>query len=219
MYLDGVAMPITPSKIELKIKNQNKTMNLIDGSEINILKEPGLSKASFELLLPNVSYPFATGGQKAKYYLELFERLKTGKEPFQWIVSRYTPGGTSLFYTNLKMGLEDYSIVDDAGEGFDITVKVNLTQWKSYGTKTVTIKEPETSTSTATATVEETPRETTSAPSAKTYTVVTGDCLWNIAKKYYGNGAKYTDIVAANQSLFANRSPNLIYAGEVLTLP
>lgn len=51
MYLDGVAMPITPSKVEVKIANQNSSLNLIDGTEINILKEPGLSKVSFELLL------------------------------------------------------------------------------------------------------------------------------------------------------------------------
>ena len=36
MYMDGVAMPITPSKVEMKIANQNKTLNLIDGAEINI---------------------------------------------------------------------------------------------------------------------------------------------------------------------------------------
>ena len=33
----------------------------------------------------------------------------------------------------------------------------------------------------------------------KTYTVKSGDCLWNIAKKYYGNGAQYTKIYNANK--------------------
>ena len=31
-----------------------------------------------------------------------------------------------------------------------------------------------------------------------TYTVVRGDSLWNIAKKFYGSGAKYTIIYDAN---------------------
>ena len=39
MYLDGVLMPITPSKVKVKINNQNKTLTLINGEEINILKE------------------------------------------------------------------------------------------------------------------------------------------------------------------------------------
>ena len=41
MYLAGVLMPVTPAKVKLKINNQNKTMTLINGEEINILKEAG----------------------------------------------------------------------------------------------------------------------------------------------------------------------------------
>lgn len=89
MYLDGVLMPITPSKVTVKINNQNKTMTLINGEEINILKAAALSDVSFELLLPQVSYPFTNGGaQSASYYISLFERLKNSKEPFQWILNR-----------------------------------------------------------------------------------------------------------------------------------
>ena len=88
MYLDGVLMPITPSKVKVKINNQNDTLTLINGEEINILKEPGLTDVSFDLLLPQVSYPFTNGGaQSADYYLSLFERLKTSKQPFQFILT------------------------------------------------------------------------------------------------------------------------------------
>lgn len=31
MYLGGALMPITPSKVTVKINNQNKTMTLING--------------------------------------------------------------------------------------------------------------------------------------------------------------------------------------------
>ena len=56
-----------------------------------------------------------------------------------------------------------------------------------------------------------------SKSSNKKYTVKKGDTLWAIAKKYYGNGAKYTKIVNANKSLIKN--PNLIYVGWVLIIP
>lgn len=217
MYLGGVLMPITPSKVTVKINNQNKTMTLINGEEINILKAAGLSDVSFELLLPQVSYPFTNGGaQSASYYLSLFERLKTSKEPFQWILNRQRPNGGMFFYTNLTVGMENYEITDDAGAGFDVKVKVNLKQYKAYGTKTVTIKQPA-SPQRPKATVQEAPRPTATAPKTTTYTVKSGDCLWNIAKKYLGDGSRYTEIYNLNKDKIKN--PNLIYPNQVLTLP
>lgn len=217
MYLGGVLMPITPSKVTLKVNNQNKTMTLINGEEINILKEPGLSDVSFELLLPQVSYPFTNGGaQSASYYLSLFERLKTSKEPFQWILNRQKPNGGMFHFSNLTVGMENYEITDDAGAGFDVKVKINLKQYRPYGTKTVSIQ-PATTTTTATATVEEAPRPTNTAPQQSTYTVKSGDCLWNIAKKYLGDGSRYKEIYELNKDKITN--PNLIYPNQVLTLP
>ena len=107
LYMAGTLMPITPSKVTVKINNQNKTMTLINGEEINILKAAGLSDVSFELVLPQVSYPFSNGGaQSAAYYLSLFERLKVSKTPFQFILNRQKPGGGMFHYTNLTVGLE-----------------------------------------------------------------------------------------------------------------
>lgn len=218
MYLDGVLMPITPSKVKVKINNQNETLTLINGEEINILKAARLTGVSFNLLLPQVSYPFTNGGaQSADYYLSLFERLKTGKKPFQWILNREKPNGGRLFYTNLTVGLEDYQITDDAEEGFDITVTVSLKQYRHYGTKTVTVQPAPTPAAKPTATVEPPKRETSQAPKQSTYTVKSGDCLWNIAKKYLGDGSRYNEIYNLNKDKIKN--PNLIYAGQVLTLP
>ena len=218
MYLAGVLMPITPSKVKVKINNQNETLTLINGDEINILKAAGLTDVSFDLLLPQVSYPFANGGaQSANFYLSLFERLKTAKQPFQWILNRSMPSGKRLFYTNLTVGMEDYQITDDAEEGFDITVTVSLKQYRHYGTKTVTVQPAETTAETPTAPVEQPQRETSEAPQQSAYTVKSGDCLWNIAKKYLGDGSRYNEIYELNKDKITN--PNLIYPGQVLTLP
>ena len=64
-------------------------------------------------------------------------------------------------------------------------------------------------------------KKITSSPSKstaqRTYTVKKGDCLWNIAKKFYGNGSAYTKIYDANTNKIAN--PNLIYPGQVFVIP
>ena len=217
MYLDGVLVPVTPSRVTVKVNNQNKTLVLISGEEINLLKDCGLTDISFDLLLPQVPYPFTNGeAQGADYYLSLLERLKDGKQPFQWILSRSRPDGAALLYSNLTVGLEDYQIDDDAGEGFDITVAVKLRQYRSFGTKTVTIT-PSPDASRPTATVTPPARETSGAPNNATYTVKSGDCLWNIAKKQLGDGSRWGEIYELNKDKIKN--PNLIYPNQILTVP
>lgn len=50
-----------------------------------------------------------------------------------------------------------------------------------------------------------------------TYEVKKGDTLWAIAEHYYGSGAKYKQIVEANQPMIKNE--NEIYPGQVLRVP
>lgn len=212
-YLDGVQLPVTPSKLDTKIKSNNKTINLINEGDVNILKLPGLTEISFEMLVPQVQYPFASVTYAASYYLSKLEKLKTSKQPFQFIVVRTKPSGKMLFNTNIKVSLEDYTISEDAENGLDLKITIKLKQYKSYSTKTVKVVVKQEK---PVATVQNT-RTTETAPKKKTYTVKAGDCLWNIAKKYLGNGAKYTEIYNLNKDKIKN--PNLIYVGQVLTLP
>ena len=48
-----------------------------------------------------------------------------------------------------------------------------------------------------------------------TYTVVKGDNLWDIAVRAYGDGYKWVEIAKENNLT----NPNLIYSGNVLSLP
>lgn len=63
--------------------------------------------------------------------------------------------------------------------------------------------------------VASTPKATSSPK--RTYTVKKGDCLWNIAKQFYGKGSAYTKIYDANTNQIAN--PSLIYPGQVFVIP
>ena len=53
-------LPVPPPKMETKINGQNKTINLINEGEVNLLKTTGLTDISFTCLLPNSQYPFAS---------------------------------------------------------------------------------------------------------------------------------------------------------------
>ena len=54
-------------------------------------------------------------------------------------------------------------------------------------------------------------------PEAQFHTVVSGDSLSKIAKKYYGNAMKYPVIFEANKPMLTH--PDKIYPGQVLRIP
>ena len=214
-YLDRCLLPVTPQKLELKISNGNKTITLIDEGEVTILKAAGLTEVELECMLPQTPYPFAVyqdGFRDAKFFLDHFEALKTCRRPFLFIVCRRMPQGQTLFDTNMRVSMEDYKITENAKEGFDVNVKIALKQWRDYGTKTVTL------TADGTQANIETQRETDNAPAAQTYEVKKGDCLWHIARKFYGDGSRYPVIYDANKELIGG-NPNRIYPGQVLLIP
>lgn len=215
-YLDGMQLPVTPSKVTMKVKNQNKTMNLINGEEINIVKSPGLTEISFEALLPNMEYGFSYyegGFQNAGYYLEKLEELKK-KNCFPFRIIRTLPKEIPLYNTekDMNVSLEDYEIKEDADNGFDVMVSIKLRQYRDFATQMTTIKVTEQQDGTVTA-EKKVERASEKEPS-KSYTVVSGDTLWAICRKEFGDGTKYGEIAKLNNIA----DPNKIYPGQVIRL-
>ncbi len=52
-------------------------------------------------------------------------------------------------------------------------------------------------------------------PTQDNYSVKKGDTLWSIAKKVYGDGQRWKDIVKANPGL----DPQKLYVGQKLNMP
>ena len=209
-------LPVPPSKIDVKISGKDKTYTLMNEGEISVLKQAGLTEVSFDFVLPNQQYPFGyypDGFHDAKWYLDQIERFKLEKTTFQFIVVRQLNDNVKLASTDLKVTIDDYTITDTVNEGTDMAVTIKLRQFRSYGTKLVQIIPAP-----APIVVEpEPPRPVENPPTQKTYTVRDGDCLWNIAKREYGDGSRYWDIFYANTDQI--ECPDLIYTGQVLIIP
>ena len=208
-YLDGVLLPVTPGRLKTTVESRNETVRLLSGEERTLVQPPAPAVVELEALIPQRYYPFVNSGrQPPGYYLDFFERLKTERRHVQFIVSRTQPDGGLRFGTNLTVTLEDYAVEEDAETlGDDVRVTLRLREWKPWSVKTVS----------QTLGSYGGDRETSGAPSGKTYTVKKGDCLWNIAKLLLGDGSRYTEIYALNRDKITN--PNLIYPGQVLTIP
>lgn len=55
------------------------------------------------------------------------------------------------------------------------------------------------------------------APASEFHTVVSGDTLWAISKRYYNKGSRYKEIFEANRPML--KHPDKIYVGQVLRIP
>ena len=134
-YMNKILLPIPPETLTILSPNRNEVVELIDGSQINILKEPGLKEIQFEITIPQVEYPFAVYQRGLKFrnpeiFIKEFEALKKSKKPFQFIINRYVPrieSGNKInssFSTNLKVSLEEFQHVEDANNGFDLKYSI-----------------------------------------------------------------------------------------------
>lgn len=211
-YIDGEQLPVAPPSMTMQINNKNETVVLINEGEVNILKKPGLTDIEFEVLLPNVKYPFAVypnGFLPAAHFLDKFEHLKVKQKSFQLIVNRMRPSGDLLFDTNITVSLEDYDIQEDAENGFDVIVTLRFKQYKPFGNKKLEIKKNSEG-KTEVKKVEN--RSTTNKAKVEPYTVKKGDNLWTICKKFLGNPMKYPEIAKLNNI----KNPHLIYPGQVI---
>ncbi|NLY79824.1 MAG: LysM peptidoglycan-binding domain-containing protein [Lysinibacillus sp.] len=216
-FIDGVQLPVAPSEMSMRINNKNETITLMNEGEVNILKKPGLTDIKFEVLLPNVQYPFAiypSGFMPATYYLDKLEQLKVSQEPFRFIVNRMMPNGKLLFDTNMAVSLEDYEIQENAENGFDVLVTIYLKQYRSYGNKRLNFQTSTSNGSTIQKITVEKQRPTTGKQIPKSVTVKSGDTLWGIAKRELGDGSKYTELAKLNNL----PNPNIIHPGQVIKL-
>jgi LysM repeat protein len=225
-FLGVVPLPITPGAIEITSPSGNVTKHLINHGEINIPRLPGLQEISFECLLPRQKYHFSNyslGDYTASTLIPLLKLWKETREPFQFIITRMSPDNQVLDFTSIKVLLEDYTLREDAEElGTDVMCSIVLKEYKDYPTvSTILQKVLDTAKDAAygagatglVATVTKT-RSTTGKTTQKTYTVVKGDTLWSICKKYLGDGQKYKEVAKLNNI----SNPDLIYPGQKLRL-
>lgn len=238
MYLSDskqkILFPVTPSKINLKVKNQNKTITLISEGEVNWIKTPGLTDIEIDkLILPMFQkYPFAVyenGFKSAAYFLDKLESWKKSKSPLTFIISRTTPDQSKLLFdTNMSVTIEDYEILEDAEkEGFDVSVKLMMKQYRFWGAKKLVVKKKKASSTKKVVTVKMKARKTKTK--AKSYVVKKGDCLIRIARKQLNDGSKWKSIYKLNKKTIENAAKkhgrksssngHWIYPGTKLKLP
>lgn len=225
---DVLAFPITPSELSIKVGSKNKVVTLINEGDINILKSPALIDVEFEARFPMRKYPYSREVSDFQNYFDKFKELKENKKSFRFIVARTTLKDKRSWDTNILVSLEDFELKENADEGDDVIVAFKLRQYKHYGVKKLDISQYGVSKTTYSVSNQSRSGNNGSS-STKTYTVKSGDCLWNIAKSMYNDGSLWTKIYNANKTAINedarkhgkadSSNGHWIYPGLTLTIP
>lgn len=209
-----IRLPTNPEEIETSSTLAIEKYEILKLGQIAIPTHMELKTYSFECEFPHspIHYVETAGGfRDADFYLKLFTEWRGKLVPVRFIATNGI--GDDI---NTLVLIEEITAVEKAGEEGDKYVNLKLIEYKKFGKK-FTITEIVGQANTTTTVKKAVNKEVTSPKSNGFYTVVSGDTLWAIAKKFYGNGSQYTKIYNANKDKIKN--PNLIRVGQKLVIP
>lgn len=207
-------LPTNPAEMTRERKQAIEKFKILKLGEIVIPTHFELWYYSFECEFPKepTHYTHTNNDFKnADFYLSLFQKIGDENKPVRFIASN----GITEDINSLVL-VDTVKEVEKAGEEGDKYLSFELIEYKEHKKEVQVVQKVQIGSTTA-LTVKETPKEETNPKSNGSYTVKSGDSLWAIAKKYYGNGAKWPKIHAANKDKVKN--PNLIYPGQKLVIP
>jgi hypothetical protein len=234
--LGEMLLPITPSKIEYQHHSKNETFTLINGGEVNQIKDAGLTDILIDdALIPMQLYPFAHDKVHGlKYYSDMITEMKNSHKAYNFVVSRYSPdGATAWDDTRILCTVEDYKFIEDAEQyGLDVGLQLNLKEYREYGTKSLVKKKKAKKGSPKAkknVIAKKKKRQSKKKSVPKTYKVKKGDCLILIAKKQCNNKCSWKDIYKLNKKVIeatakkhgrkSSSNGHWIYPGTKLKLP
>ena len=201
-----IIIPVQPSKLKVTSAGDNDTDTVLGLGEVLILRQKRLRTVSWDSFCPAHSAPYAPGVITPP--LELIRAIQTARDALQPV--RLLITGTDLDI-NVRMGIESFDYEERSGELGDLYYSIKLSEWKDYSPRRIVLQEKK-------PTAKDPSRAGQPNGMPKTYTVVKGDCLWYIAKRFYGKGGEWPKIYSANKAIIGG-NPNLIYPGQVFTIP
>ena len=205
---DKIRFPIVPSSIGVNRSNNIDTQAVIKLGEVPILNGTSLKTIELTSFFPNQEYNFCdyTGFMKPYEFSEKIQKWMYEGKPLRVIVTD-SP-------TNMQCLIQQFDTVEQDGTR-DLYFTLNLLEYTPIEVSNLNNSSSSSSSDNLTRPSEEITNNT-----QKTHKVVKGDCLWDIAQKYYGKGSLYPKIKEANKSKYPSLAKNnIIYSGMELIVP
>ena len=214
MYLkkddkDIFRFPILPSAINVQDYAITNDSNITGLGDVTVFGGKGLRTIEISSFFPNPKrkYRFVNYTDYPKQY-DCVTKIKKWMDKGE--VLRFIVTGTEI---NFQVRITDFEYSEQDGTR-DVYFTINLKEYRKIKISSTTPKKKKTDNKDRTDT-----KETDNKPKQKTYTVKSGDTLYDIAKKHYGKGSDYKKIIEKNKSKYPSLSKSTtLKKGWVLTI-
>ena len=210
----AIRLPVIPSEFERVIGADYETNNIIGLGDVATFSGNGLAQISFSSFFPNHEYSFNAYSNVPKPY-DMVSHFKDWKN--KGVVVRVILTGTDI---NQEMYITNFSYGEKDGTG-DVYYSMDLLEYRPISIPVINETSSNNNTQNASRpTNNNTNNQNNTSSTQKTHKVKKGDCLWDIAQKYYGRGSLYPKIKEANKSKYKSLAKNnIIYVNWELIIP
>lgn len=205
---EKIKLPVNPPDLSVSGGGTSFTDNtVIKGGERTVIGDTQLKVVSFSSFFPrdyDATYCSYAKIPKPWDAVKKIEKWRKSGKPVKLLIT-----GTNI---NMYCTIRKFDYKEKGGEPGDVYFDLEFKEFKF-----IKIREIVQDNSKALGKTTSTSGRPNTQSSQKTYTVVSGDSLWKIATKFYGNGGRYTEIFNANSPPIKNAS--LIYPGQTFVIP
>ncbi len=196
--VEQLTMPVTPPDFHVEIGRSITQLDMAQTGQVNLPGLEALFNEQQTFLLPASSRNYTASGYGGEPYgiVDTLTRWSLGGEVLRLIVTG-TPVNLPIVLAPVRYGEED-------GTG-DVYVTLTMRQYRELAAETT--EQADTGNAGR-------PQSQATKPAAS-YTVVRGDTMWGIARRYYGDGTLAWKLASYN----GIKNANLIYPGQRVTIP
>ena len=196
---DKIRFPVVPSSIGVNRSNNIDTESVIKLGEVPIFNGTSLKTIEFTSFFPNQEYSFCdyAGFMKPYEFSEKIQKWMYEGKPLRIIVTD-SP-------TNMQCLVQQFDTAEQDGTR-DLYFTLNLLEYRPI--EVPNLNNQNNNSNNTSSRPSDTNNSTTNTQ--KIHKVVKGDCLYDIAKKYYGKGNLYPKIKEANKSKYPSLAKNNI---------
>ena len=199
--IQDIEIPVLPKQVTISKQSANSSYNLPSVGDITLLKLPKPITIKFSSFFPakNSIFSFAKG-QTPKQYINAITKIMDEKKTVTLNIL------CNEIALSRPVTIESFEYDENVESGEDVNYSISFKEYK-----TITIRK----TAETSAVVQNGQSQPITTSMPKTYTVVKGDTLWGIAKRFLGEGIRYKEIAQHNKI----ENPNLIFPGQVVKIP